>query len=988
MSDATDSSFENSLFEIMALTNEGRLFLSLGDFASALDVLSRKHELIVKKFGQFSLYTATSGVDLAEAMLGCDQFENVAKNLEASIATYLKLDITDHRMIRAKQMLAWSAYKAADYPTAEAKFRDLIASIRQQRDDQSVIQAAIQADYLAQVLMRQRRYAEAETILVENLNNFERLVPKSEITSVCLGILGKLYSETSRFREAENILRRSLELTKQIYGETSGNTAIALDHLATCLCLRAQRENDKHISNEAVAIGEKALSIFRSVLPANHSSVYNCAANLSKYRNIDASIGMMYPKKIESTPLLPPILPKAHPDNIKRLLTQAKELAEIRLFEQSFVNTNEAKAICLDNPHLKFTLLEVKALIVEVSRRKISFLLGEFTGSLSPLEHLQSQMRAHQRRGSSDDSETVIAFNSLTDKVSFINDLQHGLGVLDELITDAQSPTDFEEARAVMDLWRNGTHVGDALELVHYAQLFGALSSEAACEKASVIMQLRSWNEVAMAASTMEAATPEGIAFKKALKKYARLTDRLTSGMSFGENAQLFKELETTNRQLNNLEKAAGKGSGVLTELIAQKLKNLMEIQTALLDHEAILSFIVGTRATFILVITTTREKLIRVEYEGSLFETFCEEFKKTCEPDIDGDLPKFGSFYAAILYQSLIKPLEQFLTNATSLRIIPDGPLWLVPFEALISELEDAIDGLRQKAPKSNKFASLWEDSSNASLMPNHSLFAFGQLSDIVDDVPKVITNSNAWFSDHYSIQYVRTLGRIGTRKSPRDFDARKPFLGFGNPTMIPSDKINFAPLPQTERLLDNMASILGANPEVDIFVRNNASVSKVVELDRQGELNNTKILCFATHAIYPLPDDDILSEPGLVMSNAGHAEFILNCEEIENFNLDADLVFLTGCFTSSPTGKDITMHLSGLPKSFFAAGARMLISSNWPIDVGASELYVQHLLTNLKEDLSNLPEAKQMASRAIMRQKGIDYTHPFYWASFSLVK
>src|SRR5262249_26050436 len=145
---------------------------------------------------------------------------------------------------------------------------------------------------------------------------------------------------------------------------------------------------------------------------------------------------------------------------------------------------------------------------------------------------------------------------------------------------------------------------------------------------------------------------------------------------------------------------------------------------------------------------------------------------------------------------------------------------------------------------------------------------------------------------------------------------------------------------------------------------------------------------ICFATHAVYPTADGDTLQEPALVLAADEHeAPALLTASQVRKLRLNADFVMLTACFTDAPSGKSISTPLSGLAQSFFTAGAKCLLVSHWPVDVYATEALVRAMFAGSGGGES-LAEALQRAAKALRRDvRRPDFSHPVYWAGFSIV-
>ncbi len=92
-------------------------------------------------------------------------------------------------------------------------------------------------------------------------------------------------------------------------------------------------------------------------------------------------------------------------------------------------------------------------------------------------------------------------------------------------------------------------------------------------------------------------------------------------------------------------------------------------------------------------------------------------------------------------------------------------------------------------------------------------------------------------------------------------------------------------------------------------------------------------------------------------------------------------ELVTLSAYDTGTmPERGGIALALSG---TFLMAGTQAVVSSLWPVDDAATQLFMRHLYAGLAEGLL-LPAALQRAQRQLLSG---EYAHPFYWAAFQLM-
>lgn len=160
--------------------------------------------------------------------------------------------------------------------------------------------------------------------------------------------------------------------------------------------------------------------------------------------------------------------------------------------------------------------------------------------------------------------------------------------------------------------------------------------------------------------------------------------------------------------------------------------------------------------------------------------------------------------------------------------------------------------------------------------------------------------------------------------------------------------------------------------------------------------DLNQYRILHFATHGLVTSPQPDCPPRPALLTSFGDEgSDGLLTFAEIFDLRLDADLVILSACNTASvgglaasreagvTTGGDFA--LDGLVRAFVGAGGRTVIASHWPVpdDFDATG----RLIGGFFEAGSgqSIGEALRLAQLGLMDDA--DTSHPFYWAAFAVV-
>jgi CHAT domain-containing protein len=360
-------------------------------------------------------------------------------------------------------------------------------------------------------------------------------------------------------------------------------------------------------------------------------------------------------------------------------------------------------------------------------------------------------------------------------------------------------------------------------------------------------------------------------------------------------------------------------------------------------------------------------------------------------KPGADGSLP-FDAGRAHRLYKLFLGSAEKAI-EGKHLLIVPSPSLMQFPFATLVTE---------QPAPDTNLRDVKW-------------------------------LGTKAPISILPSVSSLRAL-----RRAAKPSQARKPFLGFGNPLLggdpaaerlarskqtCTSEPLRIAmatsqsfrapmklrpseafrrgladirvlkaqiALPETANELCEVANSLKAPPE-DVFLGERATETAFKSLSKAGRLANYRVIHFATHGLVSgdLPG---ISEPALLLTPPDTAtpedDGLLTASEVSQTKLDANWVVLSACNTAG-AGSQGAEALSGLAKAFFYAGSRALLVTHWEID---SEAAVK-LTTGAFNAMENDPrfsqaEAMRTAMAALVGNQTISLaSHPATWAAFALI-
>jgi CHAT domain-containing protein len=294
-------------------------------------------------------------------------------------------------------------------------------------------------------------------------------------------------------------------------------------------------------------------------------------------------------------------------------------------------------------------------------------------------------------------------------------------------------------------------------------------------------------------------------------------------------------------------------------------------------------------------------------------------------------------------LYDSLLKPAQAQLRLKTALVIVPDGVLWELPFQALMSAR-------------------------------NHYL---------IEDCA---------ISYAPSLTVLREMTKL-RRNYPPMMTAQPALLAFGNPvigkettervqSVLMDEKL--LPLPEAEHQVKLLGQLYGT-AQSRIYVGVEAREDRI-----KAEAAKYRILHLATHGILndasPMYSQVVLSQSAEDPNNDG----LLEAWEIMNLDLKADLVILSACETAR--GRvGAGEGLIGLSWALFVAGCPTTVVSQWKVEsVSTTELMTEfhrYLKAMLDHPGAKMSKAEALRQAALKLLRGKPYSHPFYWAAFVVI-
>ncbi|MDY8135247.1 CHAT domain-containing tetratricopeptide repeat protein [Aquimarina sp. 2201CG5-10] len=361
---------------------------------------------------------------------------------------------------------------------------------------------------------------------------------------------------------------------------------------------------------------------------------------------------------------------------------------------------------------------------------------------------------------------------------------------------------------------------------------------------------------------------------------------------------------------------------------------SIKKIQQNLKQNTTLLEFFTDDSITYAFVIS--KNELTVQELKTPKLQNNIEEFRQSI---IDQNIKTYKT-QAYHLYQQLINPIHDQLTGK-ELIIIPDGPLWHLNFDLLIT----------QDNPSNNPkdFSYLLKD--YAITYANSATLLFNSFT---SDKPHkkqqeclAFSFSNDTITD---ITDTKTIDLATLRDSDDD-------------------------LPGTRKEIKAIADIIGGQyfygPEANEGnFKKNAGQYNILHLALHGEVDNER------------PENSKLF---FTKSKDTLEDNLLYSHELFAMDIPSELTVLSACNTGS--GKIAKGEgIMSLGNAFQYAGTKSLLLTSWEVSDATTPEIMKYFYTHLKEG-KNKAKALQQAKLKYLETSELNRTHPFYWGGFYLV-
>ena len=309
-------------------------------------------------------------------------------------------------------------------------------------------------------------------------------------------------------------------------------------------------------------------------------------------------------------------------------------------------------------------------------------------------------------------------------------------------------------------------------------------------------------------------------------------------------------------------------------------------------------------------------------------------------------------------LYELLLpKEVRPLIGKARLLYIVPTGPLYGLPFEALVME------------PSGGSRTPHY-------LVENHSFsyLSSASLLKILRDASARRKTSPSYpllvFAHPVYSKGSHASGEEGTIKGMRT-KAYLSILGG-----------EFEELPETEQEAKEIKDILEAPEESEpLQLREKASRSTIFRFNNMNRLDDYRFIVFACHGILP-GEVNKITQPALVLSHP-EREGYLTMADVFGIEMNAELVTLSACNTGR--GKIAKGEgVMGLTRAFMYAGTSTVMVSLWPVETLSSRILTTGHYRKISAGSSKAEALRNIKLSMIKGEQGALFRHPFFWSPF----
>jgi CHAT domain-containing protein/Tfp pilus assembly protein PilF len=935
-----------------ALDSLAHIYKRQGQYNSAEPLYARALATLEKSFGPNDPWVATAMNNLA------DLYFDQGRYSEAESTFRQSLEIAEKSLGPNHPDVANSLANLAKVYSAEGRYADATPllkrslSINETELGPNDIRVAQPLRTLANLYFKQGRYADSEPLFNRALSIEEKtLGPDNPYVAESIDNLGGLYAQQGYYAQAEPLLTRALSMEEKALGPYHPAVARTLYNLAVLY-----QGEKRYIDSELLC--KRALAILEKAFGPNHSAVVDPLNNLAELYREQGRYSDAEPLYKRALSIEEKALGPNHP-------TFAGLLDNLGIFyaEQGRYATAEPlykRALSIEEKTLGPDNLDVAHSLNNLA------LLYENQGRYADAEPLFNRsLTIKEKLLGPDNADIASSLNNLADVYQNQGRYADALPIVRRTIA------------------QNSARKSTAFSVIYGSQSRNLVSPIQAFDAAYTVLQQ------SISSSAGEAITKLAARFAAGSNELAqlvrkdqdltaeaeRLAKNIIAAVSKPPAERNAAAEEEIHRRINEIELERDELKDVFNQRFPDYVAlsnpqplSMQETQALLADDEALITFNFDAKS-YVWVITKDRTewKELAISADNVANEV------KTLRNALGPDSPKsFDTDLAHRLYQQVLGPIEEIISDKARLSFVLSGALTSLPPAVLITT-----------DPEGKELAS-------------------------VD-----------WLVRKYAFTVLPSTASLRVLRGGKDVvAANKPLIGFGDPVFdrtqgaekrkvavlnrsltsfyrgVTADTKSLAEalpaLPETADELRAVANELGAKPE-DIKLGEAATVTDV----KHEPLGNYRVVYFATHALVAGEVEKfakVKAEPALVLSMpskpSDEDDGLLRASEVAMLKMNADFVVLSACNTAAGDQPGAEA-LSGLARAFFYAGARSLIVSNWEVDSESTVALMTGLFGAIKANI-RLSRAEALRASELQMIDNLskpEWSQPKFWAPFMVV-
>ncbi len=371
------------------------------------------------------------------------------------------------------------------------------------------------------------------------------------------------------------------------------------------------------------------------------------------------------------------------------------------------------------------------------------------------------------------------------------------------------------------------------------------------------------------------------------------------------------------------------------------EISSINDIQSLLPDStHSIIEYFMGKKKLFLFHIKKDKFQLFSSNIDSTLYQ-YITNFRNliTSKSSDKALFSKIGHS----LWEKLIQPIVKTTALTENMTIIPDGQLHYLPFELLVSSVDQqssfsTLNYLIKKVAISyNLSSTIWAKNQTKNNTKSTKCLAFAPIYD-----PNVEISQNPSFSFRGKLNNIKI--------------------------QIPNTNLPGA-LQEVKAISDYTKG--------SFFVGEEATENNFKQFAKQYQ-----IIHLAMHGIV----DDVNPQNSRLLfapSTDSIEDGQLHIHEIYNLQFPSQMVVLSACQTGS--GKlEQGEGVISLARAFMYAGSPSLVMSLWDVDDYSTVEIMKSFYQNLKEGLPK-DNALRKAKLSYLKTTDENTSQPYYWASFA---